>query len=323
MDKKGIIMIIAIIVILVLIIGVVIYTLNEPSMETKAQNIDTSFYKENLEKQQENNVISSNETNVINVEMNGTQLENLSNSNNSLSKENKTYTINNVSFNMIYVEAGTFTMGSNDTNVAYSESPAHKVTLTQDYFIGETEVTESLWNAVMENGEGSNTMPKTSVTWKQAHTFIDNLNKIAHEQGIIPESANFRLPTEAQWEYAAKGGNKSKGYKYSGGNNVNDVAVTLENSGSSSPIEVKSKSPNELGIYDMSGNAYEWVDDYAGSYSSEDQVDPQNTTPSNSYVKRGGSNYHNFNSESYLFTTTGRYFYGSTDWTIGFRIALQ
>lgn len=323
MDKKGIIMIIAIIVILVLIIGVVIYTLNEPSMETKPQNIDTSFYKENLEKQQENNVISSNETNVINVEMNGTQLENLSNSNNSLSKENKTYTINNVSFNMIYVEAGTFTMGSNDTNVAYSESPAHKVTLTQDYFIGETEVTESLWNAVMENGEGSNTMPKTSVTWKQAHTFIDNLNKIAHEQGIIPESANFRLPTEAQWEYAAKGGNKSKGYKYSGGNNINDVAVTLENSGSSSPIEVKSKSPNELGIYDMSGNAYEWVDDYAGSYSSEDQVDPQNTTPSNSYVKRGGSNYHNFNSESYLFTTTGRYFYGSTDWTIGFRIALQ
>ena len=324
MDRKGIIMIMAIIVILVLILGGVIYILNNLNTETEGKNINTSFYKGNLEeKQQENNVISNNETNVINVEMDETQVQDSSNLNNFLSKENKTYTINNVSFNMIYVEAGTFTMGSNDTNVAYSESPSHKVTLTQDYFIGETEVTESLWNAVMGIGGGSNTMPKTSVTWKQTHTFIDNLNEIAHEQGIIPDNANFRLPTEAQWEYAAKGGNKSKGYKYSGGNNINDVAVTLENSGSSSPIEVKSKRPNELGIYDMSGNAYEWVDDYAGSYSSADQVDPQNTTPSDSYVKRGGSNYHNFNSESYLFTTTGRYFYGSTDWTIGFRIALQ
>lgn len=85
---------------------------------------------------------------------------------------------------------------------------------------------------------------------------------------------------------------------------------------------MKTKRPNELGLYDMSGNAYEWVDDYAGSYSAEDQVDPQNTTPSGRYVKRGGSNYHRFGDESYLFTTTGRYFYGSTDWTIGFRLAL-
>ena len=85
---------------------------------------------------------------------------------------------------------------------------------------------------------------------------------------------------------------------------------------------MKTKRPNELGLYDMSGNAYEWVDHYAGSYSAEDQVDPQNTTPSGRYVKRGGSNYHRSGDESYLFTTTGRYFYGSTDWTIGFRLAL-
>ena len=233
------------------------------------------------------------------------------------------YTINDVDFKMIYVVAGSFTMGSQDSSVEFSESPAHKVTLTRDYLMGETEVTEALWNAVMDNGGGSKSIPKTSVTWNQAHEFIDKLNTIAHKQNIISDDENFKLPTEAQWEFAAKGGNFSKGYKYSGSDNIDDVAETMENTGSNSPVAVKQKQPNELGIYDMSGNAYEWVDDYAGSYSSGDQVDPQNMTPSRSYVKRGGSNYHRFSSEPYLFTTTGRYFYESTDWTIGFRIALQ
>ena len=232
-----------------------------------------------------------------------------------------TYSINGVDFKMILVEAGTFTMGSDNTNVAFSESPAHKVTLTQDYLMGETEVTEAIWNAVMSNGGGSNTHPKTSVTWNEAHTFVDRLTEIAREQGLISDDMRFRLPTEAQWEFAAKGGNQSKGYLYAGSNDINEVAVTLENSGSS-PIDVKTKLPNELGLYDMSGNAYEWVDDYGGSYSADDQVDPQNTTVSRQYVKRGGSNYHNFSSESYLFTTTGRYFYSSTDCTIGLRICL-
>jgi len=236
--------------------------------------------------------------------------------------ETTIYQVNGVEFKMILVEAGTFTMGSDNSNVAFSESPAHQVTLTQDYLMGETEVTEALWNAVMGSGGGSETMPKTSVTWNSAHDFVNQLNAIAHEQGMIAEDVNFHLPTEAQWEFAAKGGNLSQGYLYSGSNDIDEVAVTRENSGSDSPIEVRTKAPNELGLYDMSGNAYEWVDDYAGEYSSEAQTDPQNTTPSNSYVKRGGSNYHGFNSEDYLFTTTGRYFYGGTDWTIGFRICL-
>lgn len=232
-----------------------------------------------------------------------------------------TYTIMGIDFKMILVEAGTFTMGSDNTNVAFSESPAHKVTLTQDYLMGETEVTEALWNAVMSNSGGSNTRPKTSVTWDEAHTFVDRLTEIAQEQGIITGDMRFRLPTEAQWEFAAKGGNQSKGYLYSGSNDINEVAVTYENSGSSSPLDVKTKAPNELGLYDMSGNAYEWVDDYGGDYSADEQTDPQNTSGRN-YVKRGGSNYHSFDSESYLFTTTGRYFYRSTDWTIGLRICL-
>ncbi len=233
-----------------------------------------------------------------------------------------TYTVNGVDFTMILVEAGTFTMGSDNTDVEFSESPAHKVTLTHNYLMGETEVTEALWNAVMGNGGGSNTHPKTSITWSEAHTFAEKLTEIAHEQGIIAENVSFRLPTEAQWEFAAKGGNLSKGYLYSGSNDINEVAQTLENTGSNSPVDVKLKAPNELGLYDMSGNAYEWVDDYGGKYSAKEQIDPQNTTTSRQYVKRGGSNYHSFSSEPYLFTTTGRYFYGSTDWTIGLRICL-
>ena len=232
-----------------------------------------------------------------------------------------TYTLNEVPFTMVLVEAGTFTMGSDDTNVAFSESPAHQVTLTQDYLMGETEVTEALWNAVMGRKGGSANMPKTSVTWKEAHTFIDKLNALAHEQGLIPNGRDFHLPTEAQWEFAAKGGNLSQGYLYAGSNDIDEVAQTRENTGSDSPVAVKGKKPNELGLYDMSGNAYEWVDDRGGDYSAEAQTDPQSTEGRN-YVKRGGSNYHGFRGEPYLFTTTGRYFYGSTDWTIGFRICL-
>lgn len=233
-----------------------------------------------------------------------------------------TYTVKGVDFKMILVEAGTFTMGSDNTAVAFNESPAHQVTLTRDYLIGETEVTQALWNAVMGNGGGSNTHPKTSITWNEAHTFVEKLTELAREQGLISDEQSFALPTEAQWEFAAKGGNLSKGYLYSGSNDIDEVAVTYENSGSNAPVDVKTKAPNELGLYDMSGNAYEWVDDYGGDYSADAQTDPQNTSGSG-YVKRGGSNYHSFGSESYLFTTTGRYFYSSTDWTIGLRICLQ
>lgn len=230
-------------------------------------------------------------------------------------------TVNGAAFNMNLVEAGIFTMGSDNTGVQFSESPAHEVTLTRDYLMGETEVTEDLWAAVMGGRGSGSSLPKTSVTWQDAHDFINRLNQLAHDQGAIADDRNFHLPTEAQWEFAAKGGNASQGYLYSGSDDVDEVAVTRENSGSDAPTYVKTKKPNELGLYDMSGNAYEWVEDRGGSYSADPQTDPVNTRGS-LYVKRGGSNYHSFSSEPYLFTTTGRYFYGSTDWTIGFRICL-
>lgn len=233
-----------------------------------------------------------------------------------------TYDLNGVKFKMILVKHGEFIMGSNNKKVDFSESPAHKVILTKDYLIGETEVTEALWNAVMGKKGGSNYHPKTDVTWQQAHQFTIKLNKIAHKKKMIPANANFHLPTEAQWEFAAKGGNLSKGYKYSGSNNINEVAVTDENSHSDQPQNMKTKKPNELGIYDMSGNAYEWTADSGYSYTSSVQVDPVHRQNSKIHVKRGGSNYHHFATEPYLFTTTGRYFYDTTDWTIGFRLCL-
>lgn len=228
--------------------------------------------------------------------------EEIPKSEDAMKLETTTYAVGDVEFTMVLVEAGTFIMGSDTTRTALA---AHSVTLEHDYLMGETEVTEALWNAVMGSGGGSKSLPKTSVRWADTFTFLDKLNQIAHEQGIIPEDMAFHLPTEAQWEFAAKGGNESKGYKYAGGDDIDTVAQTQENSGTS-PVAVKGKAPNELGLYDMSGNAYEWVD------QQED----------GGYVKKGGSNYHSFRSEPHLYTPEGRYIYSSTDWTIGFRICL-
>ena len=214
-----------------------------------------------------------------------------------------TYDINGVPVNMMLVEGGTFTMGSDGIQTAL---PAHQETIDHDYLMAETEVTEALWSAVMGQGGGSSTLPKTSVTWTDAKKFIEKLNQVAHANDVIPADANFYLPSEAEWEFAAIGGNASKGYTYAGGNDIDAIAETQENSGMS-PVVVKGKQPNELGLYDMSGNAYEWVDGQEGS----------------GYVKKGGSNYHSFNLEPYLYAPQGRYIYSSTDWTIGFRIALR
>lgn len=191
----------------------------------------------------------------------------------------KTFTVKGVSFKMVYVDGGTFEMGASGGGNAL---PVHSVTLS-DYYIGETEVTQELWQAVMGSNPSSftgNQRPVEQVSWNDCQEFIEKLNTLTGEK--------FRLPTEAEWEYAARGGNKSKGYIYSGSNDVDAVAWHRDNS-ESSTHEVKGKLPNELGLYDMSGNVWEWCSDWYGAYSSGAQVDPAGPASGSCRVLRGGS----------------------------------
>ena len=195
------------------------------------------------------------------------------------------YEVNGVTFKMIAVEGGTFKMGATSeqgSDADSDERPVHSVTLS-DYYIGETEVTQELWDAVMgtnpSRSKGSK-KPVERVSWNDCQEFITKLNNLTGK--------NFRLPTEAEWEYAARGGNKSKGYKYSGSNTIGNVAWYTDNSGGETH-DVKTKQANELGIYDMSGNVYEWCQDWYGSYSSGSQTNPTGPTSGSDRVNRGGS----------------------------------
>ena len=189
-----------------------------------------------------------------------------------------------ISIDMVRVEAGTFTMGAtSEMKDSYdSEKPAHQVTLTNDYYIGKYEVTQALWQAVMGNNpsefKGDN-LPVENVSWKDCQEFLSKLNNTTGK--------TFRLPTEAEWEYAARGGKKNRGYLYSGSNNISDVAWYSDNSDNKTHA-VGSKQANELGIYDMSGNVYEWCQDRKGSYSSSSQVNPTGAASGSSRVRRGG-----------------------------------
>ena len=193
----------------------------------------------------------------------------------------KVYTVNGVSFKMIAVKGGTFQMGSDD--VFDDVKPVHQVTLS-DYYIGETEVTQELWSAVMGSNPsyftGNMQRPVEWVSWNDCQTFISKLNQLTGE--------TFRLPTEAQWEYAARGGNQSKGYTYSGSNEIDEVAWYRDNSDTTTH-PVQTKAPNELGIYDMSGNVFEWCSDWYDFYSSTAQTDPTGPAGGSRRVNRGGS----------------------------------
>lgn len=195
------------------------------------------------------------------------------------------FKVGSCSFNMIRVEHGTFMMGATkEQERAFgNEKPIHQVTLTNDYYIGETQVTQALWKAVMGKNpsrfHGDN-LPVENVSWNDCQSFIQRLNN--------KTGKTFRLPTEAEWEYAARGGKKSRNTQYSGGNNVNDVAWHNGNTGRKDH-PVKTKQANELGIYDMSGNVWEWCQDRFGAYSSDAQTNPSGPKSGPCRVKRGGS----------------------------------
>ena len=229
---------------------------------------------------------------------------------------NSIMTLNgNVIFKMIAVEGGTFQMGAtseqgsdaNDNN----EKPVHSVTLS-DYYIGETEVTQELWKAVMGYFSGYPQRPVEDVSWNDCQEFITKLNNLTGK--------NFRLPTEAEWEYAARGGNKSQGYKYSGSNTIGNVAWYMDNSGDKIH-NVKTKQANELGIYDMSGNVYEWCLDWYGSYSSSSQTNPTGPTSGSCRVLRGGGWYGDPGNCRVSYRGYGSPNYGYDNY--GFRLILQ
>ena len=197
----------------------------------------------------------------------------------------QTFMVKGVEFKMIKVEGGTFSMGATseqEYDALSCEKPVHSVTLS-DYYIGETEVTQELWEAVMGSNpsyfEGDNQRPVENVSWNDCQKFIKKLNRLTGKE--------FRLPTEAEWEYAARGGKYSRGYKYSGSNNSDEVAWYGSNSGSKTH-SVKTKKANELGLYDMSGNVWEWCNDWWECYQSNSQTNPTGPSEGGSRVIRGG-----------------------------------
>ena len=194
----------------------------------------------------------------------------------------ETFTANGVSFKMIRVDGGTFTMGATwkeKVDPDYINKPKHSVTLSS-YFIGETEVTQALWETVMGNNPSQfkgSSRPVEMVSWEDCQIFIEKLNSLTGQ--------HFRLPTEAEWEFAARGGNRSKGYKFSGSNHLSSVTWG-DNEDETHPV--KTKIPNELGIYNMSGNVQEWCQDYYEAYSSEPQTNPKGPETGKWRITRGG-----------------------------------
>lgn len=223
----------------------------------------------------------------------------------AVAQTDQVVTVNGVSFKMIYVKGGTFEMGTEYGEE--DESPVHSVTVS-DFYIGETEVTQALWKAVM--GESASyfrgdQLPMEGISWNDCQEFVKKLNQLTGKK--------FMLPTEAQWEFAARGGQKSKSYLYAGSNDIEKVAWYWKNSGKShinesdqswaadkimyndgQTHEVKSKLPNELGLYDMSGNVWEWCQDLYGNYEETGQnipKDPKGAKIGDARVLRGGSWY--------------------------------
>lgn len=180
---------------------------------------------------------------------------------------------------MVYVSGGEFKMGSDDVEADDDEKPLHSE-VVNGFYIGKYEVSQAQWKRIMKNNpscfQGDN-LPVECVSWSDVQLFINKLN--------AKTGRNYRLPTETEWEYAAKGGGLDGKYKYSGSSQLEDVAWFVENSDSMSHV-CGSRQPNKLGIYDMSGNVHEWCSDL---YDSLSYTDGSAAWPDVEYVFRGGS----------------------------------
>lgn len=230
-----------------------------------------------------------------------------------------TIQLNGVAFNMVSVKGGTFQMGSVTKKEAewctfFTEKVVHQVTLS-DYLIGETEVTQALWKAVMKNNPAYNKgdeLPMENISWEHCQLFINKLNQLTGLQ--------FRLPTEAEWEYAARGGQKGQGLYYSGSKKLKEVGWYNKNS-ENRTHPVRQLAPNELGLYDMTGNVSELCQDWKGDYTAEAQTNPKGPATGTSKILRGGA----YNSSEHSCYIADR-FIGMTlterEKYAGFRLAL-
>ena len=236
----------------------------------------------------------------------------------------KTIEVNGVKFNMMCVEGGAFMMGAADDDAEaarsgfINETPAHFVTLS-DYMIGQTEVTQELWCAVMGSNPSKykgDKLPVGGVSWVDCQIFISKLNFLT--------GLHFRLPTEAEWEFAARGGNKSRTFKYAGSNDIDKVAWYYDNC-QGEPHVVATKMSNELGIYDMSGNVWEFCCDWQADYSDVAQINPIGTIKSNYRICRGGG-YENRNSNCSKYCRVSQRAIASPDYIhgyVGLRLVLD
>ena len=236
-----------------------------------------------------------------------------------LAKDNdfRTIRVGNSYFDMSFVKGGTFMMGSDASDAQADEQPVHKVSLS-DYYIGQTEVTQHLWQAVMGSGNNpsatkGNNLPVTNITWDEAQQFVERLSELT--------GMRYRLPTEAEWEYAARGGQQSQGYTYAGSNNIDEVGWYNGNS-SNKTHAVGQKQPNELGIFDMTGNVWEYCSDWHMPYSAQAQTNPTGAATGEKHVLRGGC----YHYDSKNCTNTNRHSYYTPDKggaSTGLRIVLE
>ena len=233
-------------------------------------------------------------------------------------QKGKSFKVNGVSFNMVRVEGGTFNMGATTEqgdDASNREKPVQTVILNT-YYIGEVEVTQELWQAVMGNNPSAfngSQRPVENVSWNDCQDFIVKLNSLT--------GSNFRMPTEAEWEFAARGGNNRDYNKYSGSNTIVDDVAWHSGNSNNETHDVAQKSPNGLGLYDMSGNVLEWCQDWYDNYSSDSKMNPTGPSSGSGRVVRGGC----WCFDSWSSRVSWRYFVlpNSRGNNCGFRLALD
>lgn len=254
---------------------------------------------------------------------------------NSTTPKVSTYQVNGVQFNMVEVDGGRFKMGAqsqdqekrNYDSQAYDyEGPVHSV-VVGDFKIGETEVTQALWKAVMkdssswnkENGIGDS-LPAYFISYEDALSFIAALNDSLNNTKQLPKGKKFMLPTEAQWEYAAQGGKKGSFHLYAGSNELDEVGWFSENS-EGKLHAVAQKKQNQLGLYDMNGNVWEWCSDFYGNYDKNIKFNPKGPDNGKTHILRGGG--FGYDAHGARNTCRGYNVAKYKDRNLGFRLVLK